>query len=338
MDGVLPSRDFWELVRDCIERHLADHPGPTVLVTHDQAEALSFADARFDEVSVLEERVAALFALPLLMLASPLVAQEGGRTCQYDLECGGANYCNDRGRCVPRGTIGQPTDESAGDECGADRRCRIDRLERRNKAARHAKIIEEEKYVQTILANEEEERLKKFPRLADPLSGDIRISRLGPLGLHAGYTFFGHLQAELDVAYSDLYVYVPADGGGGEVSGYHQGTFLRGGASYFLLESWFSPYLSAGFQFGTGRFRNDSFFFGGNGTTTEFHAADFGGGVDVQFGFGLHTRLGLAYRPLIYNQARIGPGQYDVVAQQGLARWYDEAVRIDVVWLLGWAI
>ncbi len=280
-------------------------------------------------------------AILLAVLAAPATAaaQSGGRTCQYDLECDVGEACNERGRCVARGDVGDG--EGAADECGSDRRCRIDRLKRKNNARRHAELIEEERQVRRMIEEAEEERLSNFPRLDKPLSGGLRVSRLGALGVHLGYVIAGHIQPEFEFAYSDLSVLVTAEGNAAALDGFHEGWWFKGGASYFLLESWFSPYLAAGFVFGTGRYYSYDFGFfdsAGSDLGTRFHAGEIGGGIDMQFEFGLHTRLGLAYRPLIYNQARIGPGQYDPSTRQGLANWFQEAAAIDVIWLIGWAI
>lgn len=266
-------------------------------------------------------------------LPAGLAAQQSGRTCQYDLECPATYSCNEQGQCVQRGYIEQAP---ADDECGQDRRCRIDRLKRRNQARRHQQIIEEERQVQRLLDRREEERLDDSPRLKSPVVADLRVSRLGPLGVHAGYTLFGHLQPELSLGYSSLNVFTS---GTTSLSGDFSGWWFEFGASYFLLENWFSPYLSAGFLLMNGEF--DSF---SGGFVVDFarpraifHAGAVGGGIDLQLGFGLNTRLGMVYRPLIYNQARIGPGQYDPQTRQGLADWFNQAARIDVIWLLGWA-
>jgi len=287
---------------------------------------------------------ATVFAVCMICCTVKAAAQEaGGRTCQYDLECGPTQSCNEFGRCVGRGVVDGGSQPSADDECGGDRRCRLDRLARKNSARRHATTIREEQQVRSILEEQEKERLEAFPRLKDPLSADLRISRLGATGAHVGYVFFGRLQPEFEFLWSDLYVYVPADADfAAGIDGYHEGWFFRFGATYFLLESWFSPYVSGGFQLGTGSFQAYSFDFDFVGTQTnlqtKFHAGEFGAGMDLQFAFGMHTRLGLAYRPLIYNQARHGPGSYDPVTQQGLARWFRQSAGVDLIWLLGWAI
>lgn len=280
---------------------------------------------------------AVLFAV--MMVPVTVAAQSGGRTCQYDLECGVGQACNEEGRCAMRGDVGE--DEGADDECGTDRRCRIDRLKRKNDARRHADNIEEERQVRRMIEEAEDERLENFPRLDKPLSGDLRVSRLGALGVHLGYIFAGHIQPEFEFAYSSLSVFAPAEGSSSGLDGFHDGWWFKLGAAYFLLESWFSPYIAGGFVLGTGRYYSYDFgFFDSSGADlgTRYHAGEIGGGIDMQFKFGLHTRLGIAYRPLIYNQARIGPGQYDPSTRQGLASWFNDAVAIDVVWLLGWAI
>ena len=272
---------------------------------------------------------------------------QGGRTCQYDLECSVAEACSDAGVCVRRGSIDTPrSGEQSADECGADRRCRLDRLKRKNRAKRHAKTMGEERRVRRLIEDQEQERLEQRPRENKPLSASIRISRLGPIGLHAGYIFLGRIQPTFEFTYSpDLFVWAPATADSFGISGDLEAWWFRGGLSYFLLDSWFSPYLTAGFQVGTGSYDTDNYdfdvdFSGGFGTElrSRFHAGEFGGGFDMQFKFGLQTRLGVVYRPLIYNQARTGPGQYDPQTRQGLAEWYQRGAAVDVVWLLGWAI
>ncbi len=288
------------------------------------------------------KRALGLFVASILSLsASSAAGQEaepqGMRACSYDLECGPTASCSPRGRCVPHGQL--ETGESSTEECGNDRRCRIDRLKRKKRAERHLKTVEEERWAREQIEEQQREIMKAKPRLADPISADIRVSRLGVLGLHAGYVFGGRFQPEFEFTHLPYrYVFTRGDA---SIDGNLTAWFLRGGVSYFLLDTPFSPYLTAGFQYGTGRFETYSFDTGfdftSNGTQVKFHAAEVGGGVDLQFGFGMHTRLGAVYRPLIYNQARNGPGSYDPFTRDGLESWYKQAASIDVVWLLGWA-
>lgn len=305
---------------------------------------MSFSHSSADHAVVRTVDSACAFALflALVLFAGPVYAQ-GGRTCEYDLECPAGQACNEMGICMPRGSVGRPTaEESADDACGEDRRCRIDRLKRKNKAQRHARIISEERQVQNMLEQERKKALDDKPRLKDPWSVAVRMSRLGPIGMHGGYTFLGRIHPEFEFTYSpNLYIFAPGSSDSAGISGDFEGWWFRGGLSYFLLDSWFSPYLTAGFQVGVGSFYNFSsgFDFADFGTEvgSRFHAGEFGGGFDMQFKFGLQTRLGVVYRPLVYNQARIGPGQYDPQTRQGLADWYKRGAAVDVVWLLGWA-
>lgn len=284
-----------------------------------------------------------LTTVALILLAASTAAAQG-RTCQYDLECGVGQACNDDGQCVARGGAGSPsTARSAEEACGDDRRCRLDRLKRKNEARRHADLIDEERYVQRMLDEREKKRLEDHPREAAPWSAALRVSRLGPLGLHGGFTIVGRLQPAFEFTWApDLTLWAPTTAESNGVNGKLAGFFARAGIAYFLLDDWFSPYLSGGFQIGNGRFEDwnapwDGFGGFGRRIQARFHAAEVGGGFDMQFKFGLNTRLGLVYRPLVYNQARIGPGQYDPVLRQGLADWYRRGASVDVVWLLGWA-
>lgn len=291
-------------------------------------------------------RSCAFVILLVAMLQAAPAAAEGGRTCQYDLECGVAESCSDQGRCVARGSVGGGgTAEQDSDECGPDRRCRLDRLERRNKARRHARTLREEQQVKRLIEEQEKHRLDESPRLKNPFSAALRVSRLGPIGAHLGYVFAGRIQPAFEFTYSpNLYTYAPTTSSSLGISGDLEAWWFRAGVAYFLLDSWFSPYLSAGFQVGLGRFYNYNYDYSlgyddfGSQTQARFHAGEIGGGFDLQFKFGLQTRLGVVYRPLIYNQARTGPGQYDPQTRQGLADWYKRGAAVDVIWLIGWAI
>ena len=197
--------------------------------------------------------------------------------------------------------------------------------------------------MQQMLADEQKQTLKQHPRRKDPIAIAFRVSTLGALGLFAGYTFAERVQPSFEFAYSDTHnVYAPSKNGTPEIDGWFQGWWFRGGLQLFLLDGWFTPVVGAGMQVGTGEF--SSFggfggldFFGGSDMQARFHAAEATVGFDMQLQFGAWTRLSAAYRPLIWNQARTGPGSYDPIARDGLANWYRRSKAFDVIWLLGWA-
>ena len=273
-----------------------------------------------------------------------------GPQCDYHVDCPAEHVCW-RGSCVQTNEA-LNLFESANDTCGADRRCRIERLKRKNRARRHVQKLEEERYAETIIEREQADKLESMPRRHKPLAFDLRASRMGVAGLVGGYTLLGKLRPELHFVHWGADVSV--DYNDENYSGFQPTTFLIPGVYYFFLDSEFTPYGSASFLYGWGTFdrynsgisRSPPGGGGGGGTVplepqeldTEYHAIELGAGVDYQAeDLGAHLRLGFTYRPLIYNQARTGPGQYSEPTRKALENWFQQMARIDFVVLAGWA-
>lgn len=271
---------------------------------------------------------------------SAAVAQSASQ-CQYHSDCESGAVCKE-GRCIQRSSL---VDQwSAQEACGEDRRCRIERLKRQNQARRRIEKLEDEKKFQRMVDNMTDEELEDYPRIDRPWTFDIRTSRQGVLGLAAGYTFFGQLRTELHYVYWNSYVDVNVDEQ--FISGSQSIHFLIPGLYYFFLrESEFTPYAATTFMWASGSYNGGfSGGFGGSGNggvgdfDTEYHALGLQGGIDWQMeDQGAHLRLGLAYRPLLYNQARFGPGNYSDQGRRAMEKWFEQMVRIDVILMGGWS-
>ncbi|MFB6372013.1 MAG: hypothetical protein ABEN55_02590 [Bradymonadaceae bacterium] len=264
--------------------------------------------------------------------------------CSYHVDCPSDHVCW-RGSCVRTSRAMEiMSSASANDQCGADRRCRIERLKRKNRARRQARKLQEERYVENLVDKKQKKQLQEKPRHHKPLGVNLRASRLGVVGLVAGYTLLGRLRPELHFVHWPADVYVQHNDR--DFSGFQPTTFLIPGLYYFFLDTPFSPYASASFLYGWGNYQNDSFGVGpreggpsGPGQLdTEYHALELGAGLDYQIKkLGAHFRLGLTYRPLIYNQARIAPGRYHKPTRGALEKWFKQMVQVDVIFLAGWA-
>lgn len=268
--------------------------------------------------------------------------------CSYHVDCPSDHLCV-RGECVrSKNAVEQM---SADEACGGDRRCRIERLKRRNRARRQAQLLEEEREVRSMVERYRGEEIAQYPRIDRPFTADLRMSRFGVLGLAAGYTFFGRLRPELHFAHKPAYdVFVEVDNR--DFDGTQSVTWFVPGIVYFFTDGSFAPYAGVSFLFGTGSYEEFGGDIGGGfeggGTNspsrsaseidTEYHAAEIKAGVDYQMkDMGGHLRFGLAYRPLIYNQARFGPGDYSDATRRAMDKWFGNLAQIDVMFLAGWA-
>lgn len=261
--------------------------------------------------------------------------------CSYHVDCPQDHMCV-RGKCERSERVVE--DMTAQEACGQDRRCRIERLKRRNRARRHARMLEEERELEAQIDQFQEEELEDYPRLDRPFSADLRFSRFGLLGLSAGYTFFGRLRAELQFAHHPNYdVFTTVDSR--EFSGSQTMHWVVPGLVYFFTDGVFAPYGGLSFVYGFGSYEEfGPTEVGGDDSRpegavdTEYHAVELKSGVDYQMReMGAHLRFGLAYRPLIYNQARLGPGQYADLTRRAMEDWFGSLAQIDVMILAGWA-
>jgi hypothetical protein len=232
---------------------------------------------------------------------------------------------------APVTALATPTAEEL---CGADRRCRIERMKSNNRARRQQRIFEEERHVQAIVNDYHSQQKEASSRLNNPWTVDFIASALG-WGFSGGYSFTSTLRAEGSFIRNSGYMYYWDNTT--SLSGYHDAWFFNAQGVFFPMETAVTPYLAAGFMLGTGTFGSDSW--GGWGTTdtdVKYHVVHASGGVDAQFDLGLHLRLGFRYGYVLYNQAAIAPGVYDPVTRDGLERWMGEKT-LGIDFNLGWA-
>lgn len=244
--------------------------------------------------------------------------------CEYDPECPDSKVCVD-GQCV---------DESDAICPEGDRQCRIRLLKRRNKARRMQRVLREEETVRYTIEQRRKEAAKANPRIEDRITAGLRVSTFSPLGFGVGYGFTPEIRAEFQFAHQEGDVFTS------ELDGFHEGSFFNLSAVWIPFDAWATVYGSAGIVVFDGMFspfRGFAVERSSGELETIYHALAVGGGFDIQFVFGLHTRLGVEFRPLLYNQAKFEPGVYDADIRSGLQTWFSEDMTLDLVWLMGWA-
>jgi hypothetical protein len=235
----------------------------------------------------------------------------------------------------------------ADETCGGDRRCRIDRLRRINRARRFVAVLEAEEMARSQVALRALVRNQEETRSRYPWGLDLNISRLSPLGLTAGYAPTSWMRSEISFLYRDGWISQSVDDITW-VDGQLDLMFWTAGIVITPVKGALSPFLGAGFTLGVGDFRRNLYEweFGFDPEIPSepdprilvlYHALETSAGLDLLVGPGFHARLGVAYRPLIYNQARYSAASYDEEVRRGLRRWFEEETQIDVIFRLGWA-
>lgn len=234
-----------------------------------------------------------------------------------------------------RGDLTAANTLSAEELCGADRRCRIERLKSDNRARRQQTVFEEERAVQNIVREFHRQEKEATVRTNHPWTIDFLANFLG-WGFSGGYSFSNNLRAEIGFTRNDDYMYYYDNTT--SLSGRHRATFLVAQAVLIPMESWLTPYLALGFMGGSGTFGNDSFYggWGSSDMDVKYHILHASGGLDAQFDFGLHLRLGFRYGYVLYNQASLGPGLYEPTTRSGLESWMEETL-LSIDFNMGWA-
>jgi hypothetical protein len=244
----------------------------------------------------------------------------------------------------PEPLAASPLDDGGADAaCGADRRCRIERLKARNRHRRHLEIAEQEQAVYRQVERLQTRRVEEVHRLARPwmLGGQVHPTGLGFIGSRTLHTHF-RVEATwvrdfFDISYFPEDAQLPSVEGSHAVSyGFIHGTFLPSRA-------WFSPFLSAGVGYGRGHLRP-------RGMTTRpgetggpadlqviYHLLTAAVGAEAQADFGGLIRLGFRHGFVIYNQARYGPGSYDIPLRGSLGEYMQRRGLMGVDFTLGWA-
>ena len=292
-------------------------------------------------------------------------AQGPKRACITDTQCGTAQRC-DGGYCqmippeesaegdgfeyTPTSQRQPGEDEVAStltteEECDADRRCRIDRLRRKNNARRYQTLLEEEDRALRLQKDVTRRQVEVKPRSARPFALDFYAS-FG-LGVAASYLLRERLRVE---ALATFIPYAYVDGGSQTVDGvttYSDGDLsgwnVGGAVTYLFRTKVWSPYVSGAVLFHRGSYYSYSYSFDGFGGDTSsdvqsvIHLLEGRFGFDVQFKRGFRTRLGVLYRYPIYTLAKFGPGDYDTTRTEALDSWIKGPRRIAPEFSIGWA-
>ena len=226
-------------------------------------------------------------------------------------------------------------------ECASDRRCRLDRLKRRNQS-----MLAEEQTAARAQRDLEKVEARALIRKSKALTADFRSTRMGP-GFALGYAlterFHVHASIARRYAGGDYSSVTSADGTTTTTYTDITLTSFAPQLSYMLFEGRrLSPYVGAGFLYARGSADsssysyNDDFGFDNFGNDSEAstkvvaHAVHGVVGADFQSRpffndlFSLRTRLGFLVRQDIYARAATEDGTYDTATRDEVKAFFDE--------------
>lgn len=229
-------------------------------------------------------------------------------------------------------------------DCGADRRCRIDRLKRRNEARRYQSMLVEEDQARRTQERIATKKAEENIRLNKPLTAEFYVTRMGP-GVSVGYTLASKFHLDASVTRRDSYIYdsVTVDGSQVYIEGSYNSVNIAAQATYYLRTGVFAPYFAGGVFYGRGGlspYYYDDFGFGDSSSsdsTVILHVVQGSLGLDAQTKLGARARLGFMLRQPIYTQARYSPGNYDTSTKSLVESWFKENQRFGVEFSMGWA-
>lgn len=234
--------------------------------------------------------------------------------------------------------LAAPATPVADEECQQDRRCRINRLRRQNNARRYVATVSAEERALQYQRKHQERLVSDIYRRVSPINVELFGSFLGA-GLTGGYTVNGWLRLEGGFQY--FYEYIDAEipeFGGAYFSTDLDAFFYHLQGTYLFRESWWSPYLSAGFIYGSGDFGYGfDGFGGGSSLNMTMHLLSASAGLDLQTSFGLRGRLGAVTRQPIYTRVATSPGVYDDLYKSGVEAYFKNEQRISFELSAGWA-
>jgi hypothetical protein len=227
------------------------------------------------------------------------------------------------------------------EECDADRRCRIERLKRRNAAERRYKGLAVDHKIKEMQESWEQERLEAVNRLADPLNVDFLIQYYAPYGASVGYTFDGVFRLSAQVANMDLYAsyYNTIDGVPVSFDGSIDMWIVGVEGTYLFNDGALSPYATGGFYMGSGSldsYSYDDFGGGSSQADVKLHLLGAAAGVDLQFGFGFRFKFGGTVRYPIYAGATTN-GANNEPMRAGLKAWFNDEAWLGFEGAFGWA-
>lgn len=303
------------------------------------------------------ERVQNVCYFPLRGLSSNARACVSDAGCKRDQRCR-LGFCQLRPgvyRAEEAGVTPQDPDPQHGEkfpelvappvpvaeqECQQDRRCRLNRLKRQNNARRYVSTLRAEETAFQFQSTHEQEIANAIVRQASPIHADLTYSFLG-IGLGAGYTVGGRLRLEGGFQYLSTYIDTTIE----ELNGTYfssdmEAYFYSFGATYLLRESWWTPYISGGFTYGSGGFGYgyyDDFGGGSSNLSLTMHILSASAGMDFQTSFGMRGRLGVVTRLPIYTRVASAPGVYDETYKAGVNAYFASDQRIGPEISIGWA-
>lgn len=294
-----------------------------------------------------------------MIAAIPEVALAGqGSQCQSDGECAGDRVCV-QGFCVSGEAVGPnpqrsspqetqpqtraqrsaspvPDDGGADAACGADRRCRIDRIAERNRLHRQYEFAQNRLIVEEEIARIEAEQRGVPPRVARPKSASYHNTPFGH-GLVAGYTFQGTLRPEVvGLTYEDRVTGNVGTPGSSGISERHHFRSVGAQLTLLTMDSVITPILSLGFFMSRGEL-------GGGGWSSDwaadvhYHFLVGAVGFDLQLESGLIARLTMGQGRLLYHQVRYGPGNYDAALRPVLREHMHSDRLRGLAISIGWA-
>lgn len=272
--------------------------------------------------------------------------------CTDDADCPGEGSCNEEGLCVfpdeadtqrqasrettPQVTAGRLDDGGADAACGADRRCRIERLAARNRFRRRYDAARYEHMVEEEIAQFRDEQVASVPRLDSPTFGGFHFSPLG-VGLRGGHAFLGGvLRAEGTLLNDDDRVhYNPDDPEIPTISESHDTVAFGAHLTYLPVLSTLTPVATLGFTLARGEI-------GGGWSSNweadlEYHFLTGSVGVEMQIESGLIAQLAVHHGRVIYNQVRYSAGNYDSDLRDGLREHMNSDGLLGASFTIGWA-
>lgn len=227
------------------------------------------------------------------------------------------------------------------EECDADRRCRIERLKKREASKRRYQGLKVDRQIKELQEEWEQERLEEVNRLADPINVDFLIQYYAPYGATVGYTFDGIFRLSAQVANMDLYAsyYDTIDGVPVALDGSIDMWIVGLEGTYLFSDGALSPYATGGFYMGSGSldsYSYDDFEYSSSQADLKLHLVGAGVGVDLQFGFGFRFKLGGTVRYPIYAGATTG-GANNEPMRAGLKAWFNDEAWLGFEGAFGWA-
>jgi len=233
--------------------------------------------------------------------------------------------------------------KTAEEECGEDRRCRIDRMERNNIARRRQEYLEAEERVRRYEESLKEKAEKGQERLFKPWTVDFYVSRNAMVGFSGGYAFTPNFKLEGLFTYQSAFISQQTTIAGQPVffDGNLTMVYVAPMVTYMVVKRGLTPYVTAGLMLGRGTFDSFGFIDGTGGSSAgsgsaRVHLAHASLGLDYQFKFGLRARLGGVVRQPILTTVT-NNGAYSEPSSEAARDAIAQNERIGFELSFGWA-